>query len=1163
MSGATRLRGGCGCAACAGGAKASTTAPGTACTISGAGRSFALPAASVPLIVGRDAAAFAQSLALDRRGYVPEWTASADAGSALHAIIARYLEIQGNGLNAMPERLQLDFLESLGANVLPAQPARAPLVFTLLATASGDATVAAGTRVAAVLPPPPPSLDGGTTAPAAAPEFFTEQEITAMRGRLAAIYSIDPQADTYADHSATATLGFTIFEAMAPVPHRLYLAHGAFFRLSGSAQIVLTIDFAPSQGGGGSASQRPLLLDWEYLSTDGWQPLVLVDDNTERFTVDGKITLSKMYGPDAKQDLVAGHSSCWIRATVSSRVPEARLAADGSTQDAEGHYVLAVESSLELMPGDVVTVDGNSTATVAGTADGKVLLDADLPGSVTGDYLTLANALPPLRPDGADDAGALPAVDVIRARVGFSKTDLPPDKALLDGFTVDVTKDFHPFGEQPERFAAFYVACKDAFTRQGARIELTFAFTQLGVAGTKPLLMKVEYFNGDRWVALGPNDELLDPSHAMTVAPDVDPQTGLPAATLSFAAPVDWVASEVNADSQLWLRLRLAGGDYGQPLSVSVDADPNNPGKYIVNSAPSTLAPPVVARLAISYLYFTNPQPLDFCVAENDFAFTEHSDDARWPRRPFAPFQPVSDITPAVHFGFDAQPPAALVSVLAQVTVPASEGDPQPYVWDYWGTRGWTELSVRDTTLGLRQTGLIQFIGAPDAALREGLGGALYWIRARLKPGLASENQIVGLGGAWLNAVWASQGQAVSRDTLGISNGNPDQTFALPIVRASGAQVTAVPAAVSTAAGFEQALDQPLPGVPVLAGEVVEVREWTGRGDDWQTAVAGVTDADLRFEVDPKDPTVTIAVWVRWQAQPHFYRSGPGDRHYVVERARGVFRFPGVNGFIPPAGSPIAASYTTGGGVEGNVPAGTIRELRSGVGFVQSVANPIDAGGGSAAELLRATRDRSAQTARHRDRAVSVEDYEWLACCASSEVARARALPLGGPDGPGSRGFVGLVLIPHSRDALPMPSNALRADVLAFLAARMPAGVSGGLVIAAPSYVAVGVRAEILPLNADDAGLVEARVRARLSAFLHPLAGGRDGRGWDFGVALHLSDVAALIEDTDGVDAVQFLQLLVGQTIYGDSVPVGPQQLIAAGDSQLKLVVPSVPYALA
>ena len=1149
---------GCACAACASGAGA------PACDQAAGAASLVPCGVPPPVIESRDAAAIARALLANRAGYVPEWTAVDDAGSALQRIAARYLEIQADGLNAMPQRLQLDFLQSLGANVLPAQPARAPLVFTLLPTASSDATVAAGTRVAAVLAPPAPSLDGGSTPAPTAPEYFTEQEFTAMRGSLAALYSIDPEADTYADHGAAATTGFAVFDAMAPVPHRLYLGHGEFFRLSGPAQIVLTVDFAPPRSGPDGAPPRPLLLDWEYLSTDGWQPLLLIDDATERFTRDGRITLSKFYGPDARQDAVAGHDSCWIRATVSSRVPSARIAASGSTTDAQGRIAIAVESSREFLPGDVITIDGGTRATVVGTGDARVLVDAALPDIVAGDYLTLADALPPLRPDGADAAGVLPEVDVVRARVGFSKNGLPPDKALLDGSKVDTSKDFHPFGEQPAQFAAFYISCQEAFSRPGARIELGLVFTRLGVAGAA-LVMKVEYFNGARWAALGPNEELQDPSQGLTAAPDLDIETGHPLATLSFAAPLDWTPTEINADKQLWLRLRLAGGDYGQPLSVSVTPDPSDSTKYVVSSAPSTLQPPIVARLDVNYRYFTNPQPLDFCVAENDFAFTEHSDDARWPRRPFSPFQPVSDVTPALHFAFDAQPPAALVSLLAQVTAPAPDGDPQPYAWDYWGVRGWTELSVRDTTLGLRQTGLIQFVGAPDAVPREGLGGVLHHIRARLKTGLASQDQVVGLGGVWLNAAWAAQGQRVSQDTLGISNGNPDQTFVLPIVRASGAQTAtpAMPAMAADASGFDRALDVALPGVPVLPGELVEVREWAGRGDDWQTAVAGVPAADLRFEVDPKDPTIATAVWVRWWPQPHFYRSGPADRHYVVERARGVFRFPGTDGFIPPAGSPIAASYTTGGGAAGNVPAGTIRELRSGVGFVQSVSNPIAAEGGAAAELLRGARDRGTQAPRNRDRAVSAEDFEWLARGASSEVARARALPLAGPDGAGSRGFVGLVLVPHSQDAMPMPSAGLRDTVRAWLAQRMPAGIADGLQIASPSYVQVGVRAEILPLNADDAGLVEARVRARLAAFLHPLVGGRDARGWDFGAPVWLSDLATLIEDTEGVDAVQFLQLMVGDAVYGDAVPVGPQQLVAAGDSQLKLIVPSVPYALA
>ena len=102
--------------------------------------------------------------------------------------------------------------------------------------------------------------------------------------------------------------------------------------------------------------------------------------------------------------------------------------------------------------------------------------------------------------------------------------------------------------------------------------------------------------------------------------------------------------------------------------------------------------------------------------------------------------------------------------------------------------------------------------------------------------------------------------------------------------------------------------------------------------------------------------------------------------------------------------------------------------------------------------------------------------------------------------------------------------------------------------IVAPTYVPVGVRAEILPLHADEAGRVEARVRTRLAAFLHPLTGGRDGRGRGFGDSVWLSDLAALIEETPGVDAVRLLQLMAGQCVHGDSVPLEPHQLIAAGD---------------
>jgi predicted phage baseplate assembly protein len=253
----------------------------------------------------------------------------------------------------------------------------------------------------------------------------------------------------------------------------------------------------------------------------------------------------------------------------------------------------------------------------------------------------------------------------------------------------------------------------------------------------------------------------------------------------------------------------------------------------------------------------------------------------------------------------------------------------------------------------------------------------------------------------------------------------------------------------------------------------------------------------------------------------------------------------------------------TGGGFDGNVPTNAVRELRSSVGFVQSASNPLPAQGGAATELLRAARDRATHALQHRDRAASAADYAWLARAASSEVARARALPLEGPDGRGSRGYVGIVLVPHSTEPSPVPSEQLARTVQAYLAQRAPAGIAGGIRILAPSYVEVGVRADVLPATADDAAAVEARVRASLAQFLHPLTGGADGRGWDFGRSIYLSDVAARLAAIEGVAAVQLLQLHNGPAVCGDAVPVEPDQLICAGELQLRIVVPSVPYALA
>src|SRR5262249_34889482 len=99
------------------------------------------------------------------------------------------------------------------------------------------------------------------------------------------------------------------------------------------------------------------------------------------------------------------------------------------------------------------------------------------------------------------------------------------------------------------------------------------------------------------------------------------------------------------------------------------------------------------------------------------------------------------------------------------------------------------------------------------------------------------------------------------------------------------------------------------------------------------------------------------------------------------------------------------------------------------------------------------------------------------------------------------------------------------------LAARLPGTVNPSQVtVLGPTYRPVGVAALVTPRVRGEAGVVSARVRASLERFLHPLTGGPEGHGWDFGRDVFLSDVAAILEAVPGVDYVRQLDLLLDGT---------------------------------
>jgi hypothetical protein len=81
--------------------------------------------------------------------------------------------------------------------------------------------------------------------------------------------------------------------------------------------------------------------------------------------------------------------------------------------------------------------------------------------------------------------------------------------------------------------------------------------------------------------------------------------------------------------------------------------------------------------------------------------------------------------------------------------------------------------------------------------------------------------------------------------------------------------------------------------------------------------------------------------------------------------------------------------------------------------------------------------------------------------------------------------------------------------------------------------VRVDVIADVGVVSLDRVTNVQADVQQRVAAFLHPLTGGFDGHGWDFGRRPHRSDLYALIEAVPGVDHVRALDVIEVEDVEG------------------------------
>lgn len=639
-------------------------------------------------------------------------------------------------------------------------------------------------------------------------------------------------------------------------------------------------------------------------------------------------------------------------------------------------------------------------------------------------------------------------------------------------------KDFFPFEERYTMYNNFNFACKEAFIKKGATIEIEaevqfvkvkveadpnattnkkfkYVMTDIDFADLEPSDMQIEevvweYWNGQGWKKLNV-EKGGEKFFTLTDNKDVNKK-------VSFLCPNDIEPTALGAGTGYFIRARIS----------KLDNQFDNFSNYVS---------PYIHKLSVNYKY---PDKGHIC---KEIFVKSNLDEKRIDVINSGEVKILNRILcehPAMYICMSRPLSEGTIRLFMNIEEGIHRYNPA-VKWEYCANDGmggykWKHMDIMDLTENFSHSETITMIGKRDFKKIDLFGKEGYFVR------------IVNIDDKYSGA---SQRDIEKRPII--------KSVDFNAVRIAQKE-THAPEYFSTARNEANKLCR------LTESNATDVRVWVdelgslniNEQEIYLNAPSDIAQAEYD-EVGNLEK-----LWIKWKPISGLIAAGMEDRVYEVDYSRGEVLFgDGKNGKIPPAhaNESIKIEYSICNGSAGNIDAYKIKGFLSDVDKISRVRNPSPIMGGVDMETIDRASSRTFSQVSGGNRLISLADFEESICFNDRNIYKVRCLPHIDENSKPCVGITSIAVLPVDYMQGYEKFQGIKNHIWKFIDDKAPVTLyrSSKIRIFEVGYVETCVSIDVAIDDFNSYQGVYKEIRQRLERFLNPVNGNFSRRGWNIG----------------------------------------------------------------